>query len=212
MDLERLRRAADEAAWLVARDYPADSVASFVAKHRRLSSEEQTLLAVSTRLRAQYPKHIARELELEDVAKRPLRIDASSVLAAIDAGLSGRSLLESPAGVLADPEWRRPGAELADAAVAIERLDAAIKALRPSQVRWYVDREAPWADLLSAHVMQSTKPKSQIEYVTDAGAALAEAANVASSDPIVLDSAASWINLVAKALSGAQAQVVRLEG
>jgi hypothetical protein len=211
MDLDRLRRAADEAAWLVARDYPADAVASFVAKHRKLTTQEQALLACATRLRVQYPKHIARELEADDLAKRPLRVDASSVLAAIDAGISGRPLLESPAGVLADPDWTRPGNELGDAAAAIERLDDAIRSLRPSQVRWYVDRDAPWADSLSAHIMQSTKPKSQLEYVTDAGVALAQSANVASSDPNVLDGVSSWFNLVAKAISGLQAQVVRLE-
>jgi hypothetical protein len=213
MDLERLRQAAEEAGFLVTRGYPVLAVATFVAEHRALGDEEQALLACSTRLRAEYAKHIARELEAEDVAKRPLRIDASSVLAAVDAGVSGRTLLESPAGVLADPAWTRPGRELADLSAALERVEAAVASLRPSLVRWYVDESAPWASQVAERVAARTgKRKVEVQLVPNAAAALGEAAYVASSDPSVLDGAACWANLVARALAGVQAPRVRLEG
>lgn len=213
MDLNRLRQAAEEAGYLVARGYPALAVSVFVAEHRSLSGDEQALLACSTRLRAEYAKHIARELEPEDVAKRPLRIDASSVLAAVDAGVSGRPLLESPAGVLADPGWHRPGDRISDFTAALERVESAVASLRPSVVRWYVDASAPWASRLAEQVSaKKGKRKVEVELVPDAGAALNQAAYVASSDPGVLDAAACWANLVARALDGVQAPRVRLEG
>lgn len=212
MDFERLKRAADEAGWLVARGYPAHAVSAFVTEHRNLSNDEQALLACATRLRTEYAKHIARELEPEDVAKRPLRIDASSVLAAIAAGAAGRPLLESPAGVLADPAWHRRSAEIADFDAALERLEAALRGLRPSLVRWYVDETAPFCERLAARLQQTKKPKTEIVRVADAGAALSAAAYVASSDPAVLDTAACWVNVVARALSDVPARIVRLEG
>ena len=214
MDLDRLRRAAEEAAFLVTRGYPSHAVAEFVAEHRALERDDQALLACSTRLRAEYAKHIARELEAEDVAKRPLRIDASSVLAAVDAGVSGRTLLESPAGVLADPSWQRPGRELQDFGAALARVDDALASLKPSLVRWYVDAAAPFASVLAERVARANgkKRKVELQLVPDAAAALADAAYVASSDPSVLDGAACWANLVARALSGVQAPRVRLEG
>jgi hypothetical protein len=213
MDLNRLRQAAEEAGYLVARGYPALAVAAFVAEHRSLSKDEQALLACSTRLRAEYAKHIARELEPEDLAKRPLRIDASSVLAAVDAGLAGRTLLESPAGVLADPGWQRSGGGISDFDVSLARVESAAAALRPSLVRWYVDASAPWASRLAEQMSaKKGKRKVEVELVPDAGAALDQAAYVASSDPGVLDGAACWANLVARALDGVQAPRVRLEG
>src|SRR5688500_3349931 len=115
--LERLQRAAEEAAYLVTRGYPADAVATFVGRHRALAEAEQALLASSARLHARVKHHIARELDPEDVEKRPLRIDASSTLATIDAALRHAPLLESAAGVLCDPSFRRD----ADAAQDLDR-------------------------------------------------------------------------------------------
>ncbi len=209
MDLDGLRRAAEEAAWLVSRGYEPLPVAAFVAEQRCLSAEDQALFACATRLRAEYAKHIARELEPEDVAKRPLRIDASSVLAAVDAGLAGRPLLESPAGVLADPSWQRPGAELESLPGALERIETALRALRTTPVRWYVDESAPWAAKLLALLSGS---KAKVTQMPDVAAALAGGAHVASSDPIVLDAVASWLNLPARALAGTAARPIRLEG
>jgi hypothetical protein len=211
MDLEKLRQAADEAGWLVARGYPSEAVAVFVAEHRQLDAEERRLLDCATRLRGEYAKHIARELEPEDVAKRPMRIDASSVLVAVDAALSERVLCESPAGVLADPGWQRESASLSDFDAAFECVETALRTLRPSLVRWTIDKRAPFAELLATRVGKSAKPKSEIALVDDAKRALAGAAFVASTDPGVLDHAASWVNLVARAISGTEAKIVRLE-
>ena len=212
MDLDKLRQSADEAGWLVARGYPAEAVATFVAEHRRLDVEEQRLLACATRLRGEYAKHIARELEPEDVAKRPLRVDASSVLGAVDAALSERVLCESPAGVLADPAWQRENALLEHFDAAFDRVESAVRALRPSLVKWTIDKRAPFAEVLAARLGKSAKPKSEVALVDDAQRALAGAAFVASTDPRVLDNAASWVNLVARAISGTEARIVRLEG
>jgi hypothetical protein len=212
VDLERLRQAADEAGWLVARGYPAPEVAAFVAQHRRLDPEQQALLACATRLRSEYAKHIARELEPEDVARRPLRIDASSVLAALDAALSGRPLLESPAGVIADPRWLRFDHDLSDPLAALELAQTALKALRPSLVRWYVDESASWSDAVAAALQKIKRPKTELLRVENAAHALSASAYVASSDPEILDSAACWLNLVARGVSRSEATILLLEG
>ena len=206
--------AAEEAGWLVTRGYAAAAVSEFVARERRLSDEEQRLLACATRLRAQYAKHIARELEPEDVAKRPVRIDASSVLSAVDAALEGRPLVESPAGVLSDPTWRRASGQVAALDAAVERVEAALGPLRPSVVRWYVDESAPWASRLEELVSKKKKSRAKIELarVEDAGAALRESAYVASADPDVLDDCACWLNLVGRAIGDLSPPRIRLEG
>jgi hypothetical protein len=212
MDLEKLRQAADDAGWLVARGYSSGAVADFVAQHRELDADERRLLACAARLRGEYAKHIARELELEDIAKRPVRVDASSVLGVVDAALSERVLCESPAGVLADPSWQRDSTKLADFDAAFERIESVLRTLRPSVVRWTIDKRTAFADRLAERVRKAAKPKSEVALVDDVTRALDGAAFVASTDPSVLDHAASWVNLVAQAISGTEAKIVRLEG
>jgi hypothetical protein len=212
VDLEQLRQAADDAGWLVARGYPASAVAAFIAEHRKLDADERTMLACASRLRAEYAKHIARELEPEDVRQRPLRIDTASVLSAVDAALCGRPLLVSPAGVIADPNWRRFDHRLADPLAALESVQRALRALRPSVVRWYVDESAPWADAVVKALGKTPKPNTEVSRVRDAAAALYRSAFVASSDAEILDHAAGWLNLVARAVSEPGARVFRLDG
>jgi hypothetical protein len=203
-DLARLRLAAEEAAWLQSRGYQADEVTTFVARRRELSSSEQTLLVRAAGGNAHVKHHIARELDPEDVAKRPLRIDAISLIATVEAALAGDALLETQAGVLIDPGWRRadyqPSPRLG---AAIGRLVDALASLRPKAVRWLVDEgsTAPAvSEALAAH-QKIGRAKSEVAVVADAPGELSGAAFVASSDPIVLDTVGTWVNVTALALA-----------
>jgi len=212
MDLERLKQAAEESAWLVRRGYLTDAVAEFVASQRELDAEHRAVLRASTRLDAHYPHHIARELDPEDVAKRPLRVDAASVLSTVAAALRGGVLLQSPAGVVCDPGFTRPGSPT-ELDAAVDRICGALRAARPSLARWFVDDSAPWADALAASIgRRRGKLGMELERVPDGSAALAGASFVVSSDPAVLDQCVSWFNLVTRALEGTSANVLGLQG
>lgn len=213
MELGRLRQAAEEAGWLVARGYPAAAVSPFVAAQRRLSGEEQALLACATRLRAQYAKHIARELEPDDVAKRAVRVDASSVLSAVAAAVAGRPLVQSPAGVIADPTWRRDAAEIEQLEASFSRVQGALARLRPASVRWYVEESASWTQPLEELIRSCELRRARVELlrVPDVAVVLREAAYVASSDPEILDQCACWSNIVLLALGELEPELIRLD-
>lgn len=210
MDLERLRQASEETSWLVGRGYSTDAVAEFVATERGLGEEDRRVLALSTRVAARYMQHIARELDPEDLSKRPLRIDAASVLGVVDAALAGRPVLESPAGIVCDPAWVRPGGP-ADLEAVVERVAKAVGSVRPSLVRWVIDDAASWADALVASLeRRKGKSKMELERVPNAVDVLSRTSYVASSDPVILDGCASWFNLPALALEGTRAVRVKL--
>ena len=206
--LVTIRSAAEDVGWLVARDYPPDAVSTFVAEHRRLGAAERHLLAANAKMVAHVRHHIAREMDPEDVVRRPLRVDAPNVLAVVAAAREGRLLLEGPAGVITDPDWNRERALPEGNAVseAARSCCAALKPLRPKTVLMLVEAGAPDADRTVAALeaaAEATKLKGMaIERVVNVPNALDGAGFVVSSDAAVIDRCATWMNLVPLALSG----------
>jgi hypothetical protein len=203
-DWERLRRAAEDAAWMVARGYPSADSSAFVASHRGLSTAERSLLAKSAEIGAAVKHHIARELDPEDVARRPLRVDLASVVAVVAAALEGRLLLESPAGVLVDPAWERAGDAPVRLPEALAAVVAASSELRPKSVTWLLDAEpsssAAYAEALAAH-SKVGRAAASVERVQTVATRLEGAGFIASSDAAVLDRCGTWVNLAALSIA-----------
>jgi hypothetical protein len=207
--LTKLRQAAEEARWLLDRGYPEAAVNLFVGEHRALDGEQQRLLAVSARLGAALKHHIARELDPEDVSRRPLRVDTASLLSVVATGLRGHLLVESGAGVLADPSWSRDTLAWDEAFDgALDRCCGALKGLRPKTCSWLVDPANPEAPRLEAGLVAASKKhklKATVKGVEDVVTELQGAPFVVSCDPAILDHCATWMNLAPLALAGAVA-------
>jgi hypothetical protein len=197
IDLERLKAAAEEAQWLCARGYAPDRVAEFVARERTLAERERLWLACAARADAHHRHHIARELDPEDVARRPIRLDAHSVLGTVAAALRAKAgegvLLESAAGLLCDPEPRPDPAREPAAAKEIAR---ALAALAPSAVVLFAaEADAAACATLEQALTGLRRVKIERQVVASVAAKLRGAANVASADPAVLDECGTWLNL-----------------
>ena len=78
--LERLKLAAEEMAFLVGRGYAPPVVQSLVSAHRRVTPHENAVLARAVLSEAQYRQRALKEMLPEDIAKRPLVIDAHDVI------------------------------------------------------------------------------------------------------------------------------------
>lgn len=209
-DLTRVKRAAEEAAWLAARGYPADAVAAFVATHRQLTDADRMLLDCNSRLCRNVKHHIAREMEPDDVSRRPLRIDAENVLCGVAAARADALMLESPAGVWCDPTWQRGATTWNDAVQAcLDDVCGALASLRPKQISWLVP--SAWhADLEAALGPPAKKHKLKGEVLSGDVSSLSGGGFVVSADPAVLDSCASWVNLLPLVVAGSS-QALRLE-
>jgi len=209
-----LQLAAEDLSWLVDRGYDAEHASAFVAERRKLTTRDRLLLATSGRAQAHYKHHIARELEPDDVARRPLRIDAASAIATIVAASTGDVLLESLAGLHVLPGWQRPALGDSDAVTdAVARLGAALEQVRPSAVTWFLDRGAVDAEAIAPQLEAAYRPKKAkvtVELVDDAVSALTKSSAVASNDVAVLDTCISWLNLSALALAATTVHTLRL--
>ncbi|MCA9599112.1 MAG: DUF434 domain-containing protein [Myxococcales bacterium] len=206
----KLRRAIEDAGYLLSRGYPSRAVSELVADHLELSADERQALVALAAVRAKTTHHIARELEWEDIAKRPLRVDAESALGTVSAALTGAPLLSSPAGVVIDPNWRR-GSALDERA--FQLVADAVEAARPSVARFMIDASHPQADTLGGWVASRSSKKRPMELkkLGSVVERLHGAAQLVSSDPVLLDACVSWVNVIARAVRAAGGEPVALE-
>lgn len=214
--IARLRLAAEEVAWLTGRGYPLAVVSDLVANHRSLTAGEQSALTCGTCSEPQYMRRAARELEAEDIARRPLAIDAANVIASIEAALAGRFLLETLDGTVRafgiDDKAYTPGAQADEA---IELLFRHAKDLKPSVLRFFVEERASSTSDLERRIQErakSQKLKVEVMRVGSVFAALRKEKALVSGDAAVLDSAPAWFNLAGRVVSSIRsAKVVRLQ-
>jgi hypothetical protein len=208
--IERLRLAAEEVAWLSGRGYGADEVGDLVARHHGLSEAQRAALACGTCSEPQYRRRAARELEAEDVARRPLAVDAVDALAAIEAALDGRPVLQTLDGtVRAFGASYAPGARTDEA---IDLLLASAKELRPSIVRFYVDEASSSLRDRIASRAKEKKTKAEAVVAPSVAKALRKEPQVVSADAAVLDACAAWLNLVGPIVESIpNARIVRLQ-
>jgi hypothetical protein len=214
--IARLRLAAEEVAWLTGRGYSLDAVGELVAAHHALSMEHRAALARGTCSEPQYRRRAARELEAEDIARRPLAIDAVDAVATIEAAVAGRPILQTLDGTVrafgVDRASYVPGRG-ADAA--LDRLFAAAKELRPSLLKFVVDERASGGQDLKAKIeARATVHKAKIEVAAapDASKALRKERQIVTGDADTLDACAAWFNLVGRVVEAMpNALVVRLQ-
>lgn len=214
--IERLRLAAEEVAWLTGRGYALDAVGALVAAHHVLSDDHRAALARGTCSEPQYRRRAARELEAEDVARRPLAVDAIDAVGTIEAALGGRPVLQTLDGTVrafgADRAAYAPSGAVDDA---IDRLFAAAKELRPSVLKFIVDERAPGSGDLKAKIearAKAQKAKVEVAIAPDALKALRKEKQIVTGDADTLDVCASWFNLVGKVVESiASAKVIRLQ-
>jgi hypothetical protein len=214
--IARLRLAAEEVAWLTGRGYPLEAVGNLVAAHHTLTEAQRSALARGTCSEPQYRRRAARELEAEDVARRPLAIDAIDAIATLEAALTGGPVLQTLDGtVRAFGIERTSYAPGPSADEAIDRLIAAAKELRPSQLKFLVDERAPGAVELEQRIgvrAKAAKAKAEAVRVPDAPKALRKEKQIVTGDADTLDECAGWFNLVGRALEAVStAQVIRLQ-
>ena len=214
--IERLRLAAEEVAWLTGRGYALEAVGNLVAAHHGLSDDHRAALARGTCSEPQYRRRAARELEAEDVARRPLTIDAIDVIATVEAALSGRPVLQTHDGTVrafgVDRAAYAPGVSVEDA---IDRVLAVSKELRPSLLKFIVDERAPGAEDLKGRLearVRAQKAKAEIATAPDAPKALRKEKQIVTGDADTLDACAAWFNLVGRVVEAIpSAKIIRLQ-
>ncbi len=193
--LERLRMAAAEIAFLTGRGYDAAEVRALVAKTRQLAPEQLELLDRSVCSEGQYRARAAKEMLPEDIARRPLLVDGHDVVDAVTSALAGKPLLE---GMDQTVQPLAPGGVPERVDEALLLVGPVLREMRPSKTRWLLDAARPDTAALKDKLLASAKKWKvavEVELLPDPKGALRKAANVATSDPSLIEASKSWCNL-----------------
>lgn len=211
---EQLTAASEDWAYLRGRGYGAEAL-DLVAKHRTLQGPERRALERGVCSAAQYQRRMARELEAEDVRKRPLRIDAVDVLSTLEGALRGGSLVLGLDGLPRDLDDRSAYAPGDGTAAALDLLGKALGSLKPATAHFYVASGAA-ASRVGAAVEARAKAlrvPTKVEMVADLRKALAGAAHVVSADGDVLDECGTWFNVTGPLVASLPGvNLLRLQG
>lgn len=216
--IARLKLAAEEVAWLTGRGYPLDAVGDLVAGFHALSAPQRAALALGTCSEPQYRRRAARELEAEDVARRPLSIDIVDALRTIEAALRGEAILQTLDGtVRAVPGGDGPRSSYTvtgESEPAVDLLLKTARELKPSLLRFFVSEADASAELVALLDARAKLHKAKMEMVTVPAVdrALRKERQVVTGDAETLDACAAWFNLVGRVVAQlAAANVVRLQ-
>src|SRR5690349_9328475 len=113
------------------RDYPPNTVLSLVGDHHALEPSQRLAIERGVCSDAQYRRHVVRELEVDDVTRRPLVIDAIDVVRTVATAVAGGPLVQCVDGVMRDLEDATSAISEPDAA--LERIGKALAVLSPSK-------------------------------------------------------------------------------
>lgn len=206
-----LGRAAEEVAWLTGRGYPLAVAAEVVATHHALGPIQRSALDRGTCSEPQYRRRAARELEAEDIARRPLAVDARGTIAAVAAAIAGAPVLRTLDGTVR--ALAEDGAGLAVEQAAIDRIVQSVRALKASRVTWVLEVGAD-AEALGERLAATSKANklaADVALVPSVTAALLRERQVVSAEAAVLDACAAWFNLSGRVVDDVpSATVLRL--
>ena len=196
--LERLKLAAEEIAFLTGRGYDAAEVNALVVRRRALAPEQEAVLARAACSEPQYKARAVKEMLPEDISRRPLLVDGHDILDAVATALAGGVLLE---GLDQTVQPLAPAAAADVAAhvdAALDLVGPVLREMRPSKTKWFLaearaDAASTKDKLLAAS--KKWKVPVEVEISADPKTVLRKSANVATSDPAVIDACRSWCNL-----------------
>jgi hypothetical protein len=196
--LDSLRAAAEDIGWLVGRGYPREDVLGVVSKHRGLSARQEFALDRAACSEPQYRRRAAREMDEEDLARCKLAVDLQGQLHVLEVAFAGGYLfhvLDGSYRCLVDAGGTFETTSNTEAG--LDLMMAQLAVVKPSRVTLCIDRDLGAGEsLLTMGLAAAKKRKLKAEGATVAlSSVLKKSAGVVSSDPDVLDTCASWLNL-----------------
>jgi hypothetical protein len=200
--LARLKLAAEEIAFLNGRGYDAADVKALVAKRRALTLAQEDALARAVCSEPQYRARAMKEMLPEDIARRPLLVDAHDVVDAVTTAIAGGVLLE---GLDQTFQPLVGGGVVEHVDAALERIGPVLREMRPSKTKWLLSAARPEAaalkDKLTA-TQKRWKVPVEAEIVPDPAVVLRKAASVATNASAIIETCKSWCNLAGPVIVG----------
>lgn len=197
--LPRLRAACEELSWLLGRDYRLEPALRAVSEHHQLDTRQRLAVQRSACSPGQQAERRRRSLPPEQAAGVPWAVDGFNLIITLEVALSGGVLLRGRDGALRDLAGLRGSYHLIDeTTAAIALLGEAVRRYRPTRLQIWLDAPVANSGRLRSRIAEHAADwpaVPEIELVPDADRDLCGRSGVVSSDSVVLDACATWLNL-----------------
>lgn len=197
--LPRLQQAAAELAWLLDRGYALRSSLALVGNRHELAERQRLALARCSCDESQRQRRASRLFPADAIAGEEIWIDGYNLLIAIESALGGGVILAGRDGCFRDlASLHGTYRQVTETTAALQLIGAALARWRVARCRWFLDRPVSNSARLRTTLLDLASAAGwtwnvQLEFSPDK--LLKEtAALVISSDSVVLDTCARWVN------------------
>lgn len=197
--LLRLQAAQEEVLWLLDRNYSLDSLIPLVGGHHQLSARQRIALQRSAASRQACNLRHSKQMTPDAAKGVPLSIDGFNLLITLETALSGSLLIRGADGVLRDLAGLRGTYRLiSQTDRAIDLLGQGLQDLQVQSVLIYLDAPVSNSGRLRQRILERSaawRMPVDVLLVPTPDPLLVGQARVVSSDSVILDRCASWLNL-----------------
>jgi hypothetical protein len=198
-NLPILRQAVADLSWLLTRGYAAASSIKLVGDRHSLTDRQRLAIARAACSDEHEEKRRATCLAVKDVEGEPLAIDGFNLIITIEAALSGGVLLACRDGCLRDLSSVHGSYRSVDETeTAIQLIGEMLEPLQPGPATWFLDKPVSNSGRLAERIRVASGRRGwqwDVKVVMNPDVAIASGEQVSiSSDSIVLDRAARWMN------------------
>lgn len=199
--LAKLRLACQEAAWLRGRDYPIDVAVRIVGEHHQLTARQRIAVRRAVCSEAERSLRQSKTISFLHAGEKPWEIDGFNLMITLEVALSGGVLLRGGDGTVRDIAGLRGSYRpVQESESALALLGSSLAAHRVPSARLWLDAPVSNSGRLRALIVERAAawpcPVS-VELVKNVDEVLAAESYVVSSDSVVIERCASWLNLAA---------------
>lgn len=203
---EPLRTAVADYSWLLTRGYAVDSALKIVGDRHGLTARQRMAVRRSGCSDSSLDRRAVKMIAPTDVTGRPVGIDGYNLLITIESALSGGVVLIGRDGCYRDLAGVHGTYRKVEETIpAVTMILDCVAALETPRIDWYLDRpvsnsgrlKALIAELVEARIARGVlHAKWNIELLDNPDSALKSYPGlVVSSDSVILDACAAWLNL-----------------
>lgn len=198
--LNPLRTATRELSWLLGRGYTTKASLKLVGDRHALDERQRLAVGRAACSDAARARRAAQRLEPESVRGEPVIVDGFNLLITLEAAIGGGILLLCRDGALRDlSSVHGSYRSVEETELALELAGAGLESLAPASVEWIFDRPVSNSGRLAERVRELAARRAwawMVDLIFNPDAMLrASEKIVVTSDAIILDHAARWLNL-----------------
>lgn len=212
--LETLRKASGHVAYLLNEGYDKKQAATFVGNHFLLSERQRLAIVRSVAAKEQLKDRAAKRVSLKELSGKTVWIDGFNTIITLEVLLNRSTLLQCMDGTIRDLAALRGTYRLIpETEEAIRRMLQALQDAEIKEAKILLDQPVSNSGRLKtliAEVGEEFTMKLDIRITKEVDRELYGKEYVITSDSIILDRCASWVNLTGEILKNEMDLAIRV--